>query len=32
MSFLKILGKVAGGVGGFVLGGPAGAYAGYKLG
>jgi hypothetical protein len=30
MSFLKILGKVAGGVGGFVLGGPAGAYAGYK--
>jgi hypothetical protein len=32
MSFLKTLGKVAGGVGGFVLGGPAGAYAGYKLG
>jgi hypothetical protein len=30
MSFLKTLGKVAGGVGGFVLGGPAGAYAGYK--
>jgi hypothetical protein len=32
MSFLKTLGKVAGGAGGFLLGGPAGAYAGYKLG
>jgi hypothetical protein len=32
MSFLKSLGKVAGGVGGFMLGGPAGAFAGYKLG
>lgn len=32
MGLFKSLGKIAGGVGGFVLGGPAGAYAGYKLG
>lgn len=31
MSFLGTLGKVAGGVGGFMLGGPAGAYAGYSV-
>jgi hypothetical protein len=32
MSFLSSLGKIAGGVGGFLLGGPAGAMAGYSLG
>lgn len=32
MSFLSGLGKIAGGVGGFLLGGPAGAMAGYSLG
>jgi hypothetical protein len=32
MGLFKSIGKIAGGVGGFVLGGPAGAYAGYKLG
>ena len=32
MSFLSSLGKIAGGVGGFMLGGPAGAMAGYSLG
>lgn len=32
MGLFKSLGKIAGGVGGFMIGGPAGAYAGYKLG
>lgn len=32
MGLFKSLGKLAGGVGGFLVGGPAGAYAGYKLG